>query len=151
MFSQCNDAIAEKSTRHKSDLVNNSITSVTNSRGKGLIAFRCHICGSNMQNFYNLCKHMAMAHFKNNLKKHYGEKEWECKLCKKEFNAEMKLLSHLANLHQALKTLMPDKESLRIHPPIVTSEAQRVNMKARKEVNTFVCLRMVSFKKKLSW
>ena len=52
-----------------------------------------------------------MAHFKNNLKKHYGEKEWECKLCKKEFNAERKLLSHLANLHQAIKSLMPDKES----------------------------------------
>ena len=107
-----NNAIAERSIRHnKSVLVNTTKTSLLKSSGNGITAYRCHICDSKIQKFSNLCTHMAMAHFKNNLKKHYGEKEWECKLCKKEFNAERKLLSHLANLHQAIKSLMPDKES----------------------------------------
>ena len=132
-----NDAIAEKSIRHnKSVLVNTTKTSLLKSKGHGITAYKCHICDSKMQKFSNLCTHMAVAHFKNNLKKHYGEKEWECKLCKKEFNGERKLLSHLGNLHQALKSLMPERESLRIQqPPCDTNEAQKckVNDRARKK------------------
>jgi hypothetical protein len=45
--------------------------------------FKCHLCDSKTQTYFNLLTHMATLHFKANLKLQYGDREWECGLCKK--------------------------------------------------------------------
>ena len=47
--------------------------------------FKCHLCDSKTQTYFNLLTHMATLHFKANLKLQYGDREWECGLCKKVY------------------------------------------------------------------
>ena len=78
--------------------------------------YKCNLCDSKIRHYRNLLAHMAMIHYKDELKSKYGEREWECgnEDCKKLFDSERKLLSHLANRHSDFESLLPPKNSFKI-------------------------------------
>ena len=75
--------------------------------------FKCNICNADIRHYRNLLVHLALVHYRDELKAKYGDKEWECGICKAMFDAERNLLSHLANRHSDFEGMLPPKMSFK--------------------------------------
>lgn len=64
--------------------------------------FRCNFCKRIFDRYSSLRIHLGTTHYKESLKQHYGENEWECKHCHKNFVSERQLLCHLSTLHNGV-------------------------------------------------
>jgi len=71
--------------------------------------YRCDVCPQKMNKRNNINVHMATLHYRNDLKEYYGEKEWTCGVCQREFDTERKLLSHLVIKHRLLNNVLKRK------------------------------------------
>ena len=92
---------------------------------------RCHICNAKIRHYRNLLVHLALVHYRDELRSKYGEREWECGICKVVFDAERNLLSHLANRHSDFESRLPPKNVLELP---TKSGLKGVKLKKRKLV-----------------
>jgi len=76
--------------------------------------FKCHLCTSKYETYLKLLKHMGMRHFREKLQESYGDCEWECKLCKTNFEDERSLVRHIIVNHDPLQEIIPTKSSLQV-------------------------------------
>ncbi len=67
--------------------------------------YKCPECDFESNQLCNLLTHFASVHYREELKKYFGNSKGLCKLCSKVFPTEQQLLSHLANKHKALRGL----------------------------------------------
>ena len=72
--------------------------------------FRCEICNAKRSSIRNAQRHMALVHFKNELKKMYVKNETDCRVCSKCFADDSQLLEHIANVHNGLQDFLPLKK-----------------------------------------
>ena len=90
--------------------------------------YRCNVCPRKMNSLNNINVHMAVLHYRNDFKEYYGEKEWTCAICQKEFDNERKLLSHLVVKHGKLNNVLKRKD-----------KGKKKGKKANQRVDKYSC------------
>jgi hypothetical protein len=92
-----------------------SSSGLTGSNGStGSTGFQCHRCSSTKKTYPLLLQHLAVHHFKEELRQFFGPREGECNICFSILLNEDCLLQHLAVLHGALDRFIRSKTSLQV-------------------------------------
>ena len=83
--------------------------------------FVCELCNAVTSSKASLGRHMAWAHFREELKSIFAKSETECKVCDVKTKDELSLMRHIAGVHDGLREITKAKKS-------VKSEAQANQM-----------------------
>ena len=74
----------------------------------------CILCHKLSSSFGNLLIHLSNAHYKDSIKKIFGEDKYKCGLCSKVILHESSMLYHLAAKHNSLKLCMTKENWLKV-------------------------------------
>ena len=74
----------------------------------------CILCHKLSATFGNLLIHLSNVHYKDSIKKIFGEDKYKCGLCSKVILHESSMLYHLATKHNSLKLCMAKEDWLKV-------------------------------------
>jgi uncharacterized C2H2 Zn-finger protein len=133
----CGEIVPEKSAlAHHSLLVHNAVVEfgtdgqaeAAAGTSEGVAQFPCSICGHVFRNYPRMVGHCANVHFKEELAEFVKDPLSSlCKLCDKTLSDQQSLLSHLANVHGALKGRIPSKDGAKRMGPPSTMKARQTS------------------------
>ena len=98
--------------------------------------YQFHKCPNQYINYSKLMKHLCLSHFYKELVFKYSNIDNQCHLCKKKFDSQNGMLSHLASFHEVLKSSIPPKSSLAITNEDPIGDEMIEDSKTEEEMET---------------